>query len=445
VASDLGAGTLGSLCASIVAASLPIGILEATSTQNDYAVAFWLVCAVVFATRARRPKAGPGAWAAFGASAGLALLTKATAYLVLLPLGLWLAAGLLRQRVWHAVGWLGLAGLLALALNAGLYARNVAVFGSPLGPPDEGAPTLAYTNAAMSPALLASNLVRDLGLNLVATPSVSVNVRSQAVVLAVETWLGVDVADPRTTWGEERFHEQPVGLAFDENFAANPIHLLLLLGALAAVGLSARLRRTPLGGYALVLAGAWLLFALVLRWQPWHTRLELPLFVLGAPLAGAVAERLAPRATGVLCVLLVASMVPYVAYNQARPLVGPRSILFTSRTDQYFTNQPSLRAPYEAAIGVLSQSGCRQIGFISTADGWEYPLRALLGPAATIEHVDVANVSAGQDGVTFDPCAVLRLTPVADRTAVLVGGRPYWTVWQQGEMAILLPDRGAAP
>src|SRR5437764_14297858 len=39
LARDLGAHRPGALAASIVAASLPIGILEATSTQNDYVVA----------------------------------------------------------------------------------------------------------------------------------------------------------------------------------------------------------------------------------------------------------------------------------------------------------------------------------------------------------------------------------------------------------------------
>ena len=42
-------------------------------------------------------------------------------------------------------------------------------------------------------------------------------------------------------------------------------------------------------------------------------------------------------------------MLPWVVYNQARPLVGPRSILGLSRSAQYFLNEPELAAPYRVA------------------------------------------------------------------------------------------------
>ena len=92
IAHDLGAGRPGALCASILAASLPIGILEATSTQNDYVVAFWDVCVMAFGLRLIRSSSTAIPWAttaAFGASVGLAILTKATAYLLVLPIVLW--------------------------------------------------------------------------------------------------------------------------------------------------------------------------------------------------------------------------------------------------------------------------------------------------------------------------------------------------------------------
>lgn len=453
IAGQLGADRLGALCASIVAASVPMGILQSTSTQNDYVVTFWLVCSVVFALRLLRQPAPGLAWlaaVAWGASLGLALVTKATAYLLAFPFGLWVAVHLVRCLGRRGLALLVVVGLIALALNAGVYTRNVLVFHSPIGPPDEGQPTLRYTNAALSPALFVSNVVRDLGLNMVATPSPSVNVRSQAVVLAIHAWLGVDVADPRTTWGNERFREQSAGLAFDENFAGNPIHLLLVVLALAMLWPLRRRLGPPVVPYAAALVAAFALFAAVLRWQPWHTRLELPLLVLGAPLVAVVAERLSRRLAAVLAGLLLVTMLPWVAYNQARPLVGPRSILLVSRADQYFTNRPSLRAAYQGALGLLAERGCRQVGFMSSADGWEYPLAALL-PGVEVEHVAVTNVSARQAGArdeAFRPCAVLALGSATSPGWLEWNGQRYQTGWAAGadtERVAVLTVSGTGP
>ena len=330
------------------------------------------------------------------------------------------------------------AGAIALALNAGFYARNLAVFGSPIGPLDEGAPSLRYVNEGFAPPLLVSNVVRDIGVNLNATPLVAINVRTLNLVRLVHAWLGVDIADPRTTWGEEIFVEEPVGLAFDENFASNPVHLALLLFALAAVWpMRRQLSRTSVA-YALVLIVGFVLFSVTLRWQPWNTRLELPYFMLGTPLVGTVVERIAPRLAVVLAGVLLVSMLPWVVYNQARPLVGPRSMLGISRNERYFTNRPSMRSAYLGAVAYLVERDCAKIGFTSTVDGWEYPLWPLLQGglpgAVEIEHVGVTNISASQAGVAnsqFEPCAVVALGPTADMPWIEVHGQQFKPSWAQ--------------
>jgi len=259
----------------------------------------------------------------------------------------------------------------------------------------------------------------------------------------VHTWLGVGIADPRTTWGEETFAEQPVGLAFDENFASNPVHLALLLFALGAVlAIRRRLTQTAVV-YALVVIAGWLLFSGVLRWQPWNTRLELPLFVLGAPLVGTVVERVAPRLAVVLAAVLVVSMVPWVVYNQARPLVGARSMLAFSRDERYFANRPGMRAAYLGAVSFLVERGCARIGFTSTGDGWEYPLWPLLQGVVpgrvAIEHIGVSNVSAGQVAKDqFEPCAVVALGPMANLRSLDVHGRTFIPAWVHVDPAAVL-------
>ncbi|MGI9148998.1 MAG: hypothetical protein ACR2IK_21030 [Chloroflexota bacterium] len=448
IARQLGAGRAGQVCAVIFAASVPIGIVEATSTQNDQVLAFWLVCGVVFALRLIGSTTSAIPWgtaAGFGASLGLAILTKATAYIWAAPVVIWVGISLLRGERKQRLAALAVSGAIALLMNAGVYSRNLAAFGSPLGQTDEGIPSLRYLNDSVEPGLVASNLVRDLGINLVATPFPAVNAQGEAAVVAIHKWLGVDLTDPRTTWSGERFRAQDPGLAFNESFASNPVHLVAILVSMAALWPMRGALSSRTVQYAAVVTGGLLLFAAVVRWQPWHTRLELPFFVLGAPLVAVVLERASIRLTYVVAVCLLVCMVPWVIANDTRSLIGPRSILNFSRTDQYFTNWPNVRTQYLDALGILTSRGCTRVGFMSSADGWEYPLWALLPGVQEIEQISVPNVSAGLTSAgdrEFRPCGVLALGD-AVRTTVELNGQTYQAIWTAGKnlesVAVLSP------
>ena len=70
--------------AALIAVTLPMGILQSTSTQNDYVQAFWLVCFVYFGLGLLQE----GGWlycAATAASLGLAWLVKGTGYIFGIP------------------------------------------------------------------------------------------------------------------------------------------------------------------------------------------------------------------------------------------------------------------------------------------------------------------------------------------------------------------------
>ena len=122
-------------------ATIPMGIMQASTTQNDYVAALWLVC-LTSALLAIGSHPGPFPVLGAGASLGLALLTKGTANIFALPFVLvFLAMG--RDRTVSRKLEQGLViGLCALALNAPQYLRNFELFGSPLGPGGRGQPPL---------------------------------------------------------------------------------------------------------------------------------------------------------------------------------------------------------------------------------------------------------------------------------------------------------------
>jgi 4-amino-4-deoxy-L-arabinose transferase-like glycosyltransferase len=89
---ELGADLRGQLLAALFCATIPNGILQATGAKNDYVLAAWLACAAYFLLRNEAIFAG--------LAIGLALGTKATAYLF--APGLILAIMILTWKWWRA-------------------------------------------------------------------------------------------------------------------------------------------------------------------------------------------------------------------------------------------------------------------------------------------------------------------------------------------------------
>jgi hypothetical protein len=121
-----------------------------------------------------------------------------------------------------------------------------------------------------------------------------------------------------------------------------------------------------------------------------------------------------------------------VVYNSSRPVIGPRSIIATSRTEQYFVNRPLLFEPYNRSVQYLANSRCSDVGLILGGDDWEYPFWVLLREhdkrRVRLEHVNVPNISRVEylksPFQSFTPCAVIEVS--ADQSNELrVGNAAY--------------------
>jgi hypothetical protein len=150
--------------------------------------------------------------------------------------------------------------------------------------------------------------------------------------------------------------------------------------------------------YAACLCVGFVLFCACLKWHPWISRLQLPLFVAATPIIGVTFSLTGLRRwlPAVGLVLLAAAVLPAIE-NSRRPLLSKRSsILFRDRTSQYFEELPDLEGPYVAAAAELSRTPDARVGIVCGDNSWEYPLRKLVRDAAPnvqFEYVEVRNSS----------------------------------------------------
>jgi hypothetical protein len=217
--------------------------------------------------------------------------------------------------------------------------------------------------------------------------------------------MGINVNDPRSTWPGAQYQ---VFSERHEDSEGNPLHLILVLATIALL---------PRGGtrtqmfYLVCLIVAFFLFGLVLRWQPWGSRLLLPLFVVAMPLSATLfANRVPGKLILLPAALLSLAAIPYLLENPSRPVLGSESVFLNARLHQYFSNVPDDVAAYESAASAILGAGCNNVGLVTRYDGREYlawiTVRRQV-PDARLEHILVKNPSRRYADEAFSPCAII--------------------------------------
>jgi hypothetical protein len=454
-AEKLGADRRGQLLAALFAVTIPMGILQSSSTQNDYVAAYWLLCTAYFVLAyAREPDENTGSVATrkniytfmAGAALGLELLTKGTGFIYSPAIVLW---ALYTRKIRLQRDWKRLLAVAALvvALNLGHCWRNTAAFGIPLGSLDGkglsvateiGEPSL--TNEIHTPNALISNMIR----NLIIHGQESFNLSLHRYVMDFYFWshdlIGIHPLDLRTTWGYYFIY------GFDwkkwqEDKSGNPLHLILIFVALCFfLSKGRKSENREAADYFGCLLLAFMLFSLLLKVQVYHGRLHLSLFVFAAPVVGLCLGRIG-KAWMLACVaaLLVALAVPVHLYNNRRPLLGPESILTHSRKDNYFAGTQIEYGVFDELKRKVAEEKPENIGLFVPVYEMEY-IYWLYLPKNTIgykrmQHIMVDNPLGKLEKVppwnNFSPDIVLVLEPPEKNVSRVFNEKLYDFVWSR--------------
>ena len=436
IARELGAKARGQVLTVVVFATLNMGILQSSSTQNDLVVSFWISCVVYLSLYGIQRGFRLPTVIGLGTAVGLSVLTKGITYVYIAPFILWVLVYAWRKQQGEILKY-GLAlVVIGLALNIAQFSRNLRVFGSPLG-----GETSFYSNEAMSPALWLSVAMRNVALHVAVQPDLDTRLgfsqRVNEAVAAVHNVLGLAVDDPRVTLVDQHFTAS--FLMLHEDQTAAPAQLLLTVIAVGLLLVRGRLRQIGMVGlYGLGVGLVFVLFCGMLRWQPWNNRLHLPLFLLLAPFVGVVFERYLHRylVFGVGVYLLYLAVFP-IFFNDSRPLLGSKSVRKADRWTVMFYNRPDLQASYTSVIEQLTQTDCKAVGLALGLDTWEYPLWVQAAEQnAALRFTYVRSVVDLPP--EFPTCAVIasKDTAMDFEPSMTVGEQSYTLTWSDSNLAL---------
>ncbi len=415
VAKILGANRRGQWAAIAFAASVPMGILQATSTQNDYALAFLLISAVYFVALAGKRKLFVEESVSLGAAIGLGILTKGTAYPYFLPVLVWFVFIWPRKFKFRSKILQGLLiTFIVLSLNAGYWTRNIITYGGPLGPSEW---VSRHTKISYSPGFFISSLTRNVLMNFV-TPSESLNALGTNWYRNTFSRVDPNAGTFELIWGWNH-----------EEWAGSPLQALLVpvtLGLLLIF--RKRVSERALKWYVCVVLGAFLALVFVVKFDPWGMRYHLPFWIAFAPLFGVALTLIKEdKLVNVITLGLLLTALPYVLFNRTRPLIAMRAvrepytipcylgctsgtILNESPKTVLFANWIQYREPYSAATDLVLASGCRNVGLRIDSHDPEYTFWWLLNAPQSgtrIESLDTYPHLQRYVDPTFKPCAII--------------------------------------
>ncbi len=459
VARLLGGSRWTQVVAVVICATIPSGILVATSTENDYFAAAIGICTVVVAL------AWPseGNWwipsLLVGAGAGLAYMAKGTVPLLIGPviifiLALHLARAIhLRGVVASVKRWSGtvlVAVVAVIAVVAPFMAQNISLFDSVIGPVSRSTQSTDIT-----PSAAAANVIRSTAANFMMGNGTSgVETRISEEVLGhlhhVFLWFHVSPNNSDYVLGPvtDAFGKRDY-TAWDRSpdSGADPWHVVLIVASVPILVVASLRRRRGARTALLMAAGltlGYLLFTGTARWSAFNVRYELPLLVAWSPIIALALSRLPKMVTRIVLVLLILACTPQLFNNLEAPFSHQD---YPARSlSPYFLDSVSSahvaagNAEYSSTSAAIAGSSCDRLGLAN----WvlvEYPLWVGLRDDkwhGEIQDVDVQNVSRRFENPAFKPCALLQ-----QETAAYVGADDADVNLQFGSLALSIDPADA--
>ena len=448
----LGIEKLYSLLGSLLFLTMPLAIAESMTTQVDLFGTMWCLFFIymvidfldaetisVFHNRENLIRI-----VAASACVGFAFLAKSNACFMLIPFCLWLFGARIKRE---SFGGITSAIVTAVIIVLLLIAPDVYSMLSYRGDTLENSSYSDLFVGSFSPKFLILNLYKNISMELMQHVFLGIN----DIILKMGTLLShllkVDINDPLIGFGAQNYLDTASSeyWYFHHDHAGNALVTGLSIFSIP-VFLQKKMRRQKdkVWYFSMCVFGGFLISAIVIRWQPWVTRLLLPsAILLVIPCAYAmqsIGKKMKERKSflmGSLFCAIIIITINSLAYN-VRPAV---SNLFSnkSRYELYFYYHDESFESYQWVTNYIKDKNHQSVGLVSS--NFEYAIWSELNEDAVIEHVNLEEPSSTSD---FKPtCIIVRASDYSENDIVEYLGEKYSFVsGQNGDLTLGILELG---
>lgn len=320
IARQFGLNYKNQLIAMMLMFSLPISLLESTTTQNDLTAGFYFLAFLFFGIKFIQNQEFIWWDALFMALAlGLGGFTKYPVFFFALPFCFWFGIVCLsKYGILQSLRLLGLGMGLIVLIFTPFFIRNYTLFESVLSP--EMSSLIHTENIEASQHGIKeslANVSKNLGLHL-GLPSGSYNTAVESAIVKFNHFLGFDINDERLSLvGTNALFK--VQFFFNEDTSGNFLMLFLLIISLFLL-IFQRKNSLELKLYTISIIIAYIVYCSLVKWQMFSSRTQLGVFLASAVLVACVFSRYSRFPRLLLLYFLLLVSIPYIYGNPMKPV-----------------------------------------------------------------------------------------------------------------------------
>jgi hypothetical protein len=306
--------------------SLPVAVLQSTTVMYDLQSAFFAMLFVLFALRMMNNHSVNFLknCLLMALSFSFTSYTKYSALFFILPFAAWIFVWLWRANFKLAAQFATVMVIIFLSSHILFFTENHKTIGGIVTPIKEYSNINHLVNEDLSAFAIIGLLIKNISLNLV-TPLNSVNNELHSAVVNIHSALGIDVNDSR--WSIHDTFEKYSG-AFSEATSGNFLAMCLLFLVVPLLFILLKRKKNQVKRtivYFIVLITGFIVFCSVFRYQQWNPRLQLPFFLLTAPVISIVFSEVLNKyhfTSRVFAALLILGAMPFIFLNYNKPIIS---------------------------------------------------------------------------------------------------------------------------
>lgn len=353
----------------ILVFTTPSIFMQATSTQNDIVIGFFLLGTIYALIRFFKTfRISNGILT--GVFIGCALLTKGTAFVYLIPISMIAFMVLFRYIIKTTISLsklvpsVSLLLLLTLLIPSPHYCRNYILSGDIFGASDDH-----YFNQNSNIKSVALGLLKNMG-NHLSTPFTS-DITNQVVEKA---HLMTDIQIDDKKYSYNGIHFKLGTWNHNEDEVSNFLQLILFLITFLFLILKWKNTTNTFRFTTLFCITTFFIFSFILKWQPWHLRLQVPLFMMMAiPCSMMLEQFTLKKIISLYLVLVSIYCILLMMLNPNRPfLKTDKQAKLVTRFERFFVAMPTYLVEYKKLRYKIVKHIPNEWNV--HGDTWEYPL-----------------------------------------------------------------------